>query len=120
MNPQKQAHFVLAASTLSFTICFAVWMMNGVLITFLVESGLYTFSKSQMGWLIGIPVLSGALLRLPAGLLTDRFGGRPVFATMMLFTAAAVFLDSFADSFWSFLLGGFCFGFAGSTFAIGG
>jgi len=119
MNPQKQAHAVLAASTVSFTICFAVWMMNGVLITFLVESGLYTFSKSQMGWLIGIPVLSGALLRLPAGLLTDRFGGRPVFATMMLFTAAAVFLDSFADSFWSFLLGGFCFGFAGSTFAIG-
>ncbi len=119
MNTQKQAHSVLAASTLAFTICFAVWMMNGVLITFLVESGLYTFSKSQMGWLIGIPVLSGALLRLPAGLLTDRFGGRPVFATVMLVTAAAVFLDSFADSFWSFLLGGFCFGFAGSTFAVG-
>ncbi len=109
----------MAASTLAFTICFAVWMMNGVLITFLVESGLYTFSKSQMGWLIGIPVLSGALMRLPAGLLTDRFGGRPVFATVMLVTAAAVFLDSFADSFWAFLIGGFGFGFAGATFAVG-
>ncbi len=110
---------VLTASTLAFTICFAVWMMNGVLITFLVDSGVYDFSKAEMGWLIGLPVLTGAVMRLPAGMLTDRFGGRIMFTVMMLLTAAAAFADSYADSFSGFVLGGLGFGLAGSTFAVG-
>ena len=71
-------------NTLAFTVCFAVWMMNGVLVTFLVDNGVYAFDKAQMGWLIGIPVLTGSLLRLPVGMLTDRYGGRIVFTLVML------------------------------------
>ncbi len=119
MTDRGRAYTVLTANTLAFTLCFAVWMLNGVLITFLVENQVYDFTRSEMGWLIGIPVLTGAVMRLPAGMLADRFGGRPVFATLMLLTAGGAFLDSFANSFWTFIGGGLLFGLAGSTFAVG-
>ena len=119
MSERAKAFSVLAMNTLAFTVCFAVWMMNGVLVTFLVDNKVFAFGRAEMGWLIGLPVLTGALLRLPAGILTDRFGGRPVFAAVMLWSALATFLTSYAGSFWSFALGGLAFGVAGSSFAVG-
>lgn len=119
MSERGKALSVLAMNTLAFTVCFAVWMMNGVLVTFLVDHRIYTFDKAELGWLIGLPVLTGSILRLPVGMLADRFGGRAVFALVMLVSAAAAFLTSFADGFWGFALGGLGFGIAGSSFAVG-
>lgn len=119
MTSRAKALSVLASNTAAFTVCFAVWMMYGVLVTFLVDQQAYAFTKAQMGWLIGIPVLTGALFRLPAGMLTDRYGGRPVFAAIMLLAALAAYLTSFADGFWGFFLGGLGFGLAGASFAVG-
>lgn len=121
MAPSERirAYSVLTANTFAFTVCFAVWMLYGVLLTFLVDRGLFDFSSAQLGWLIGIPVLTGALLRLPAGLLTDRFGGRPVMVGTLLVAAAAVFSVSFARDFWGFFFAGLGFGVAGSSFATG-
>ena len=76
MSDQGRALTVLAVNTVAFTVCFAAWMMNGVLVTFLVDHGVFAWDKAQMGWLIGIPVLTGSLSRLPLGMLTDRYGGR--------------------------------------------
>lgn len=119
MTDRGKAISVLAMNTVGFTVCFAVWMMNGVLVTYFVDNRIYAFDKAQMGWLIGIPVLTGSILRLPMGVLTDRFGGRIVFALVMLASAAAAYLTSFADSYWGFVLGGLGFGIAGSSFAVG-
>jgi MFS transporter, NNP family, nitrate/nitrite transporter len=119
MTDRGKAYSVLTMNTLAFTICFAVWMMNGVLITYLVDNGVYLFSKVEMGWLIGIPVLTGAIFRLPVGVLTDKYGGRPVYAIIMLITAVAAFLTSYADGFWELFLGGLGFGLAGTSFAVG-
>lgn len=119
MSPRAKAASVLAANTAAFAVCFAVWMMYGVLITFLVDRQVYDFTRAQMGWLIGSPVLTGAVLRLPAGMLADRYGGRPVFAVVMLVSAAAAFLAGFADGFGGFMLGGLGFGIAGASFAVG-
>ncbi|MBI4818918.1 MAG: NarK/NasA family nitrate transporter [Deltaproteobacteria bacterium] len=119
MSENRRALVVLAATTFAFTACFAVWTLNGVLITFLVDQSLFSFSKSQMGWLIGIPVLSGSLLRLPAGMLADEFGGRPVLAGTMVLSGAAAVLSSQASGFWSFLIGGIGFGIAGASFSVG-
>lgn len=52
MSEKRQAIQVLTLNTLAFTVCFAVWMMNGVLITFLVGNRVYDFDKAEMGWLI--------------------------------------------------------------------
>jgi len=119
VKPSPGAFVALAASTFAFAICVAVWLMNGVLITFLDGAGIMEFDQVQLGWLIGAPVLTGALLRLPAGMITDRFGGRPVFTVLLLMTAVAAYLTSFADGFAGLLLGGLGFGVAGATFAVG-
>ena len=33
-----RAHVILTLNTIAFTVCFAAWMLNGVLVTFLVDS----------------------------------------------------------------------------------
>ena len=109
----------LVMNTVAFTACFAVWTMYGVLITFLVDSKVLVLDKSQVGLLIGVPILTGSIMRLPIGILTDRLGGRTVFLIVMLFSAAAVFMTSFANSFASFLLGGLMFGLSGASFSAG-
>jgi len=84
MTDRARAFSVLTANTVAFTVCFAVWMLYGVLVTHLVDQRVYAFTPSEVGWLIGLPVLTGALTRLPVGLLADRFGGRPVITLILL------------------------------------
>lgn len=119
MSERTHANRVLGINTLAFLVCFAVWTMYGVLITFLVDHGALHITKAQIGILIGAPILTGSILRLPVGLLTDRFGGKPVFIGVMLLSAVALFLMSFADGFVGFLCGGLGFGLAGTSFAVG-
>ena len=119
MSEKRQAIQVLTMNTLAFTVCFAVWMMNGVLITFLVGNRVYDFDKAEMGWLIGIPVLTGSIFRLPVGVLTDKYGGRIVYTVVMLLSALACFYASTVDSFWGFIFAGLGFGLAGTSFAVG-
>lgn len=119
MSERGAANRVLFLNTLAFTVCFAVWTLYGVLVTFLVDRQILQLDKAQVGWLIGIPILSGSVLRLPIGLWTDRYGGKPVYIGVMLFSAISVFFVSFANSFEAFLLGGLAFGTAGAAFAVG-
>lgn len=119
MTEKGKSLSVLTMNTLAFTACFACWMMNGVLITYLSDNGVFHWSQAQIGWLIGTPVLTGSILRLPAGVLTDKYGGRPVFAILMLVSALALFLVSYADSFLGFMLGSLGFGISGASFAVG-
>ena len=114
-----RAHAILFLNTLAFTVCFASWMLNGVLVTFLVSNQIFDWSASQMGWLIGIPVLTGSLVRLPLGMLTDRFGGRPVYTLLMLVAAVPMFFLGRADTYTEFMLLSLGFGLTGGAFAVG-
>jgi NNP family nitrate/nitrite transporter-like MFS transporter len=114
-----KSYRMLVMNTLAFTVAFAAWMLNGVLITFLVSNGVYNWSAVEMGTLIGIPVLTGALFRLPMGILTDKFGGKPVFTINLLIAALGMFLLSKADSYTDFLIASLLFGTVGATFAVG-
>ena len=104
MKEQPVAWRVLTLNTIAFTACFACWMLNGVLVTFLVENGVFDWDAAQMGTLIGIPVLTGSIMRLPVGMLTDRFGGRPVYTALMLLCAVPMYLLSHVDSYGGYLL----------------
>jgi len=106
-------------NTFAFTVCFAAWMMNGVLITFLVDNGLYDWDPSEMGWLIGIPVLTGAIFRLPLGVATDKWGGRITYSLLLIAAAVPMYLVSYCNTYWQFMAAGLGFGFAGTSFAIG-
>jgi len=114
-----KSHRMLFLNTLAFTVCFAVWMFNGVMITFLVDKGVFDWGPVQMGWLLGIPVLTGSLMRLPMGMLTDKFGGKWIFTGLLLFCAIPMFFLSMADDFISFALLSAGYGMAGTGFAVG-
>lgn len=116
---EPYAWWILAMNTLAFTVCFAVWMMNGVLVTFLVDNGVFHWSPSMMGWLIGIPVLTGSLFRLPLGIATDQWGGRVVFGLLLLLCAIPTWLVSVCNSYAEFCLAGLGFGMVGTAFAVG-
>lgn len=119
MNDTRKAYTVLTMNTLAFTICFACWMINGVLITYLVDNGVFDWNKAEIGLLIGIPVLTGALMRLPVGLLTDRFGGRRVYTVLMLVSAVPMYLMGHAQSYGHFIAASLGFGLSGASFAVG-
>lgn len=99
-----KAYVVLALNTIAFTVCFACGMLNGVLVTFLVENQVFHFTDSQIGWLMGIPVLSGSIIRLPVGILTDKYGGKWVYAAVMLIAAVPMMVPSHADDLCALLL----------------
>lgn len=113
------SHRVLFMNTLAFTVCFAAWMLNGVLVTFLSSNQVFNWGPVEAGWLMGIPVLTGSLFRLPAGMLTDKFGGKPVYGTLLLLCAVPMYMLSMANNFWEFALCSFGFGLAGVSFSIG-
>lgn len=119
MPERTQANVTLAMTTLAFAVCFAAWMIYGVLITFLIDTQRFAFDRSQFGWLLGVPVLTGSILRLPVGLLTDRYGGRAVMTVVMLVAAVPLYFVSEASRYETFLLAGLGFGMAGASFAVG-
>lgn len=119
MNNLSQSHRILFLNTLAFTVCFACWTLNGVLITFLADKGIFSFTVVEIGWLLGIPILSGSIFRLPIGILTDKFGGKIIFSVLLLLCSVPLFLMPFADSFWSFAVLSFFFGLVGTSFAVG-
>ena len=108
---------VLASSTLSFTVCFMVWMMLGVVgIPLKQQLGL---NETEFGVLAAMPVLTGSLVRVPLGIWTDRFGGRIVFFILMLSTVLPIYLMEFATAYWHFLVIGLFVGLAGGSFSVG-
>ena len=108
---------VLLATTFAFTVCFSVWMMFGVVgIPIRHELGL---NAAEFGLLTSMPVLTGALFRLPLGISTDRFGGRIVMLALLVLCAVPVWACSYASKLWQFLLLGLALGLVGASFAVG-
>jgi nitrate/nitrite transporter NarK len=107
----------LVLATISFTVSFAAWgLVGGLASTF---TALYGLNASQTALLVAIPVLLGSLARLPMGMLTDRFGGRLVFAALLAFSGLAALVVSRTSSFSALLSAAFLIGMAGSSFAVG-
>jgi len=108
---------VLVMSTVAFTICFAVWMMFAVIgIPLKTTLGL---NETEFGLLVATPVLTGSLVRLPLGMLTDKVGGRVVFFALMLACVVPIWLIGEATKFWQFLVLGLFVGLAGGSFSVG-
>lgn len=107
----------LALATISFALSFAAWGLVGGLAP--IFSGLYSLTASQTALLVALPVLLGSLARLPMGMLTDRFGGRLVFTTLLGFSSLAAFAVPLTASYATLLVAAFLIGMAGSSFAVG-
>ncbi|MDP5273356.1 nitrate/nitrite transporter [Chengkuizengella axinellae] len=107
----------LFASFLYFDISFMIWVLLGPTGTFIVEDlGLSDFEKGMM---VGIPVLGGALLRIPMGLLADRYGGKRIGQMGMILTMIPLAWGwLFANSLPQIYMLGFLLGVAGASFAV--
>ena len=117
-GPRPGAYRALVLATLAFALCFAVWGLVAPLAPQFQE--LYGLSNTQISIVIATPVILGSLFRIPMGLLADRFGGRAVFAGLMLAVVVPVlFIGLLGGSFGGLLFWGFLLGLAGSSFAVG-
>jgi NNP family nitrate/nitrite transporter-like MFS transporter len=101
----------------SFALCFAAWGLVGAFAP-LFRAAL-RLSASETALLVAVPVLLGALARLPAGMLADRLGARPVFAVLMVLSAVPPFLVPLASDYGTLIAVAFALGLAGSSFAVG-
>ncbi|MCW8825542.1 MAG: MFS transporter, partial [Gammaproteobacteria bacterium] len=108
---------VLTMNTVGFTACFAIWVMFSV-IGIPIKTGL-SLSDTQFGLLAATPILTGSILRLPLGMMTDKFGGRPVYFWLMASIIIPLFLISKATEYWQFLVLGLFVGVAGASFSVG-
>lgn len=82
-SPRKGHAPTLVASLLHFDMSFMLWVLPASLAVFIAED--LQLSASLKGLLVAIPILTGSLLRVPMGLLADRFGGRRIGAALLAF-----------------------------------
>jgi NNP family nitrate/nitrite transporter-like MFS transporter len=117
MQNSRQSYINLALATLAFAVAFTAWSLISPVAKQLQQ--LLQLDDFQKSTLIAMPVILGSLLRIPLGLLTDRFGGRKVFTALLALTLLPVAFLGIADSFWTYILGGLFLGIAGASFAVG-
>jgi len=114
----KSGHWPsLVGAWLHLTVSFMVWLLIGALAIPLAEE--LQLTEPQLAWLLALPLLGGAGLRMVAGWSADWIGARP--------TAVAILLIELATLLWGWLgVGGyeealafaFCLGVAGASFAV--
>jgi len=117
-NFLKTGHLpTLLSSFLYFDISFMIWVMVGATSTFIVQD--FGLTPAEKGLMVGIPVLGGSLLRIPMGLLADRFGGKRMGMIGMLLTLVPLFWGWwFGNSLTEVQAFGFLLGIAGASFAV--
>jgi MFS transporter, NNP family, nitrate/nitrite transporter len=111
------AQRALWLSTIAFTTCFAVWTIFAIIgVKIKQELGL---TETQFGLMVGMPILTGSLVRILLGVWTPRYGGRLVFTLTMLAAALATFLLTYAHTYAQTLVAALGVGLAGGSFAVG-
>jgi NNP family nitrate/nitrite transporter-like MFS transporter len=107
----------LVACFMHFDLSFMLWVLVGALGVFISSS--LGLSPAQKGWMVAIPILSGSLLRIPMGHLSDRIGGRRtgILLLAFLFLPLAVGWHG-AESFSGIVATGIMLGVGGASFAV--
>ena len=107
----------LTLGTLAFAVCFAVF---GSLSAMMPDVRKALHLTDGQKWLaIAIPVLLGSIGRIPLGILTDRLGGRSVFAATMFFSIVSIVLLGWVTTYPLLLTCGFIVGIALASFSVG-
>lgn len=113
----RNASVQLSLGTLSFVVCFAAWGLISSFAPQFRES--LHLTATQTAFLVAVPVILGAIARIPVGMLTDLYGGRAVFTVLMLVAAVPPLWAASASSYYMLLAAAFFLGLAGSSFAVG-
>ena len=112
-------YVMLSMAAAGFALTFWAWALLSPLGPYFKQAlGLTSF---QQALLVAVPVIVGALGRIPVGALTDRYGGRVMFPVVSFATIVPVLFLGLAGyrSLTMLLVGGFFLGLAGTSFAVG-
>ncbi len=113
----RKSYVALGMATLAFAVSFAAWSLLSPLATTLQKQ--YHIGDFEISLLLAVPVILGAIARIPMGVLTDRFGGRKVMSVLLLFVVIPCLGMALASDFISLVFWAFFLGMAGSSFAVG-
>ncbi|MDX5330663.1 MAG: nitrate/nitrite transporter [Pseudomonadota bacterium] len=108
----------LLSSFLYFDLSFMVWVILGPLgVAIAADLGL---DAAQKGFMVAVPVLAGALLRIVAGVLVDHIGPRKtgIFAQLIVMAGLGVAWLLGVNNYSQVLALGVLLGVAGASFAI--
>jgi NNP family nitrate/nitrite transporter-like MFS transporter len=115
----RRPYAMLGMAAAGFALNFWAWALLSPLASqFKVSLGLSSFEQALI---VAVPVIVGALGRIPVGALTDRLGGRVMFPIVSSATVVPVLFLGLAGyrSLAGLLVGGFFLGVAGTAFAVG-
>ena len=114
----KSGHWpTLLASFLYFDFCFAIWVLNGAMAPFISET--FGLNAAQKGFMISVPILAGALMRFPLGVLSQYIGRKnAAMVEMALVAAALAYGYFFVDRFDEVIAMGVLLGIAGASFGV--
>ena len=113
---------MLVLATVGFAVNFWAWALLSPLGPVYRASGrLGDLSESDVALLVAVPVIVGALGRIPVGALTDRYGARIMFPLVSAATIVPVLFIGLLgqDSYGALLVAGFFLGIGGTAFAVG-
>ncbi|PWN03343.1 MFS transporter [Nocardioides silvaticus] len=113
---------MLTLATIGFAVNFWAWALLSPLGPLYRSSGrLGDISESDVALLVAVPVIVGALGRIPIGALTDKYGARIMFPLVSAATIVPVLYIGLLgqDSYVGLLVAGFFLGIGGTAFAVG-
>ena len=107
----------LFAAFFYFDFCFAVWVLNGAMAPFISES--FNLNAAQKGFMISVPILAGALMRFPLGILAQYIGRKnAALVEMGLIVVALALGYVFISTYDHVLAMGVLLGIAGASFGV--
>ena len=107
----------LFAAFLYFDFTFAIWVLNGAMAPFISES--FHLNAAQKGFMVSVPIIAGALMRFPLGVLSQYIGRKnAAMVEMALIIIALLYGFMFVDSHDSVLAMGVLLGIAGGSFGV--
>ena len=108
---------VLHLSWIAFFITFVVWFNHAPLLMAIADS--LGLAPSEIKTLLILNVALTIPARVVIGMLTDRFGPRVVYSSLLAVCSIPCFMFAFADSFVQAAVARFMLGFIGAGFVIG-
>lgn len=107
----------LFSAFLYFDFCFAIWVLNGAMAPFISEQ--FQLSPAEKGFMISVPILAGAIMRFPLGVLAQYIGRKNAALTeMVLIFLAMLYGYMMVDTYSDVLKMGVLLGIAGASFGV--
>ena len=107
----------LFAAFLYFAFSCCIWVLNGAMAPFISES--FQLTPAQKGLMLSIPIIAGALMRFPLGVLAQYIGRKRATLVEMALIAVAMLYGYFAvKNFDDLLAMGVLLGIAGASFGV--